>query len=104
MVAASRPLVHPGVGNWRALVERLLPWYEPALERLRDARSASRTRRTDAAIERSQRVIAAYREATVEAATATATATKAGEAVVDEVERANEDAVADEVERAGDTP
>jgi hypothetical protein len=59
---------HPIVmgSRFRAWVERVLPWYDPITEHLRDLRTEQRRRRTISALhqaERAEQVIDDYRDA-----------------------------------------
>jgi hypothetical protein len=47
--------------NWRALVERFLPWYDPALERLRNAHTEAIRRRSIATRIRAEHIVDDYR-------------------------------------------
>jgi hypothetical protein len=76
-------LLQPGdaEGNvWRQLLEKLLPWYNPKVERLRDARSRQVQRRSVVTRARAERIISEYRDADK-------VADKATEALITEVRR-----------------
>lgn len=68
--------------RWRKLIERMLPWFDPLMERQRDRRSEAIARRSTAARMRAERVIEDYR-------TAEAAARVQGDRLVNEVRRAD---------------
>lgn len=75
---------HPQVrSRWREFVEWLLPWWDPAAERLRNLRTESIRQRSISARIRSERVIDEYRRASRAAGVA-------GERVIDEARRARD--------------
>lgn len=56
-------LAKPMHKGWRGLVERLLPWFHPTLERRRDARTDRIVARSERARARAELLIAQYRAA-----------------------------------------
>ena len=69
--------------RWRRLIERMLPWFDPLVERQRDRRTERIQQRSIAARLRAERIIARYRKAE-------ATAHAQGEKLVEEVRRADD--------------
>jgi hypothetical protein len=63
------------IGAW---VERLLPWYDSATERYRNARTARVVKRSEVARQRAERAISEYRKAED-------VAHRAGERLIDHV-------------------
>jgi hypothetical protein len=66
--------------RWRAWFEKLLPWYQPHIERLRNARTEAISKRSVAGRARAERIIDEYRDAAE-------TADTAAEAVIDEARK-----------------
>lgn len=74
-------LVAPRMPNsLRALIERMLPWYQSDLEQERNAKSARVARQSEAARLRAERVIEQYRRAS-------AASRDAGEQLSDEARK-----------------
>ena len=74
-------MAHPSMANrLRAFVEAILPWFDVRAEALKDDRSRRRLARADIQQQRSERIIAEYRRATL-------IAQHAGERLADELRR-----------------
>ena len=75
-MAVSLPM-----GNrWRELLDRLLPWFDPAIERQRNARTERIRKRSIVARIRAERVIEEYQQAA-------SAASRAGNRLVKETRR-----------------
>jgi hypothetical protein len=79
------------MGSWHDLVGRLLPWYDARRERMRDARTEQVVRRSVVARLRARRVIEEYRNAAADVSRSVQAADKAGEAVIEEITRADDE-------------
>ena len=76
-------MASPMRDRWRAFVEWLLPWYDPAREARRDRRTESIRRYSIGTRIRSERLIDEYRAAA-------AGHTTAGERLIDEIRRGDD--------------